>query len=263
MPTAARGARRIHFESTGEGPAVILVAGLGSGSKLFGTLPRRFERAGFQCVTFDPVGVAPSSDHRGDYDMEQASRDLVAVADTLNLDQFDLLGTSLGGKVSLVTASLAPDRVRRLVLLASSATSTPRSQRIYRFFEILAQRLQATELAEVMAAFLFGATFHQNRPMVVADIVRSMQFDDASRSLMIAQARCLQGFDGSSIAAGVTCPVLCLAGAEDTLTGPHEVQATAEMLADARYHLVERAGHSLLLEAAQALTTSIAFLQAD
>ncbi|MEE2887508.1 MAG: alpha/beta hydrolase [Planctomycetota bacterium] len=263
MPTAERGSRRIHFESTGEGPAVILVPGLGAGSKLFGTLPRRFERAGFRCISFDPVGVPPSSAHQGAYDLEEAGRDLLAVAENAGLDRFDLLGTSLGGKVALVTANLAPERIRRLVLLASSVVSTPRSRRIYRFFEILANRLQPAELAEAMAAFLFGRSFQQKRPRVVADLVGSMHLDAAARALMIAQTRCLQAFDGATIAAKVTCPTLCLAGGEDTLTGPDEIRASAEQIPNARFELVPKAGHSLLLEAAEVLSTTLDFLQAD
>lgn len=263
MPTAKRGSRRIHFESTGDGPAVVLVPGIGSGCKLFGTLPQQFGRVGFQCISFDPVGVPPSSTHQGAYDLEEAGRDLLAVTDELGLDRFSLVGTSLGGKVSLVTAALAQDRVGRLVMLASAAVSTPRSRLIYRFFEILADRLQPTELAEVMSAFLFGRSFHKKRPKVVADIVRSMQFDANSRALMIAQARCLQEFDGTAIAAGVTCPTLCVAGEEDTLTGSDEVSATAERIPNARFELVAGAGHSLLLEAAAVLTKTIAFLQDD
>jgi pimeloyl-ACP methyl ester carboxylesterase len=261
MPTAQRGTRRIHYTSSGEGPAVVLVPGIGSGSKLFGTLPRRFEKAGFQCLRFDPVGIAPSSAHDGAFDFEEAGKDLLAVTEDAGLADFDLVGTSLGGKVSLVAAGLAPKRIRRLVLLAASAISTPRSKRIYRFFEILARRLQASELAEAMAAFLFGYSFHNKHPQVVADILRSMQLDEASRSLMAAQAHSLQTFDEGSTAARLTCPALCIAGSEDTLTDQDEIITTAQAFPNGEFRLISGAGHSLLLEAPEALTLVLGFLQ--
>ncbi len=261
MPTASRGSRQLHYETTGDGPAVILIPGIGSGSRQFGTLPRRFAKEGFCCISFDPIGVAPSSAHHGPYDLDAAARDIVAIADQLELAQFDLVGVSLGGKISLIASTLAQQRVRRMVLLASAAVSSPRSQRIYRFFEILTRRLQPEEIGEVLAAFLFGRTFHATRPKVVADIVRSMQFDTPTRELMIAQASCLQGFDGRSIAAAVACPTLCLAGAEDTLTNQEEVETTAELIVDSRFEVIPKAGHSLLLEAAEVLGRTIAFLR--
>ena len=56
-------------EASGEAmtqpPPVVLIPGIGAGARLFGTLPRRFARHGFPCITFDPVGVAPSSPHPG------------------------------------------------------------------------------------------------------------------------------------------------------------------------------------------------------
>jgi len=114
-----------------------------------------------------------------------------------------------------------------------------------------------------MAPFLFGRSFQQKRPRVVADIVGSIQLDATARALMIAQTRCLQEFDGTTIAAKVTCPTLCVAGGEDTLTGPDEIRASAEQIPNARFELVPNAGHSLLLEAAEVLSTTLAFLQAD
>jgi len=56
MPAVERQGRRVHYTLEGEGPGVVLVPGLGSGARLFGTLPRRFARSGFSCAAVDPVG---------------------------------------------------------------------------------------------------------------------------------------------------------------------------------------------------------------
>jgi len=61
-------------------------------------------------------------------DFEQAARDVIAVLDDLDLDQCHLVGTSLGGKVALCATNLAPDRVPRLVLLATAAGAPPRGR---------------------------------------------------------------------------------------------------------------------------------------
>ena len=248
MPTASRGDRSIHYEVGGEGSPVILIPGLGAGSRLFGTLPRRFERAGFRCATPDPVGVPPSSPHVGDYDLDEAARDIWAVADNLGIDQLNLVGTSMGGKVALCAATLAPERVQRVVLVASSVVVTERGRRVSRVFEIVARRLEQTELAEVMATFLFGHSFHRERPEMVNSIIRSMKFDSPTRDLMIAQARAVHTFDGTSRAANLPCPCLCLAGSEDTLTDTAAVRATAELMPNGQYEEIRGAGHTLLLE---------------
>ena len=60
MPVASRGDRNVHYTVIGKGPGIVLVPGLGGGSRQFGTLPRRFQRDGFTCAAVDPVGLPPS-----------------------------------------------------------------------------------------------------------------------------------------------------------------------------------------------------------
>ena len=51
MPTLTQSGRVVHYTRDGDGPGVVLVPGLGSGAALFGTLPRRFARAGFTLLS--------------------------------------------------------------------------------------------------------------------------------------------------------------------------------------------------------------------
>lgn len=260
MPTVHRDSRGVHYSRTGSGPGVVLVPGLGSGGRLFGTLPRRFEREGFTCAAIDPVGMPPSSVEPGDYDFAAAAADLLAVVAELP-PPVSLVGTSLGGKVALFAAAMQPAAVHRLVLLCSSAVVTPRARSVYRFFELLASAVAPELLGELTAPFLFGDSFHNARPAVVADIVRAAKPTPAGRALMLSQARALQQFDGESHARGCTVPTLCLAGAEDTLTLPHEVARTAALLPRGEYREIAGAGHSLLLEDASAFTAVVEFLR--
>ena len=263
MPETTRDRRRLHYEAEGEGRTVVLIPGIGSGRKLFGTLPRRFARAGLRCVTFDPVGVPPSSPHEADdYDFAAAADDVWAVADAAGADQVDRVGTSLGGKVGLVAAARAPQRARSLVMLGSATAVGARAERVYRFFATVAEKLDPEDFGTVIAPFLFGSTFHAERPQLVDDIVRAIRPGPEVRRLMAAQARGLRAFDPAPWIALWRGPTLCLAGGEDTLTPPAEVRATATSLANARYVEIPDAGHSLLLESRRVFDEVLAFLGA-
>jgi pimeloyl-ACP methyl ester carboxylesterase len=262
MASVERAGRTVHFTRDGDGPGVVLLPGLGSGARLFGTLPRRFAREGFTCAAVDPVGMPPSSllPH-GVWDFEQAARDALAVAAELP-SPVAIVGTSLGGKVALTAAALGePAAAARMVMLCSSAFASARSKRVYRWFEIVGGELDPRWLGELTAPFLFGETFLAQRAAVVDDIVRATKPSPESRALMGAQARALQAFDGAAACARVRWPTLCLAGAEDTLTLPSEVAATAAAIPDARHEVVANAGHSLLLESAHAFDRVVAFLR--
>jgi pimeloyl-ACP methyl ester carboxylesterase len=261
MPTVQRQGRTIHFTRTGEGPGVVLIPGLGSGARLFGTLPRRFARDGFTCAALDPVGLEPSSDLPGGvFDFVQAGHDVLAVAAELP-PPVALVGTSLGGKVALCAAATRSTAAAKLVMLCSSALPTARSKRVYRWFELLCTRVDADLLGELTAPFLFGDTFLNGKPSVVDDIVRSTKPSPASRAFMQAQARALGAFDGANLCAQVAWPTLCLAGGEDTLTLPREVAATAARIPGALHECFADAGHSLLLESAAAFERVVEFLR--
>lgn len=259
MPAVERQGRRVHYTLEGEGPGVVLVPGLGSGARLFGTLPRRFARGGFSCAAVDPVGLEPSSPlPAGGYDFVAAAEDVLAVAATLPRP-VTLVGTSLGGKVALQAAALQRDDAQRLVMLCSSALHTPRSERVYRWFELLCTQVDGALLGDLTAPFLFGETFLNDKPDVVDNIIRSTRPTAATRAFMQAQARALQSFDGRALCARVQVPTLCLAGAEDTLTLPREVEATAALFEQAEHERFEGAGHSLLLESVAAFDRVAAF----
>lgn len=252
MPVVERNARSIHYSKDGDGPGIVLIPGLGSGARLFGTMPRRFARSGFTCAAIDPVGLEPSSELPGGiFDFTQAAHDVLAVAATLPAP-VTLVGTSLGGKVGLCAAAMQNQVAHKLVMLSSSALQTERSKRIYRWFELLCSEIDGKHLGELTAPFLFGETFLNQKSGVVDDIIRSTKPSVASRAFMQTQARALQSFDGQALCGKVAIPTLCLAGAEDTLTLPHEVAATAARIPNAQQHCFEHAGHSLLLESAAA-----------
>jgi pimeloyl-ACP methyl ester carboxylesterase len=262
MPTVERAGRTIHHSREGDGPGVVLVPGLGAGARLFGTLPRRFARAGFTCAAVDPVGLAPSSALPGGlYHFDAAAHDVLAVAATLP-PPVAIVGTSLGGKVALVAAALVPQAGHRLVMLCSSALKTPRADRVHRWFELLCTDVDGRLLGELTAPFLFGATFVNSRPGVVDDIVRSTKPSAESRAFMLAQTRALAAFDGAPLCERVAWPALCLAGDEDFLALPADVAATAAKIPSATYECIAGAGHSLLLESALAFDRVVAFLQA-
>lgn len=96
----------VAFETSGHGPALVLVHGLGDERRSFAPLVERF-RAAFTCVALDLRGHGESRGGR-DFGPFSFERDVAAVVAALGLERPLLVGHSLGGfAVTTAAARLA------------------------------------------------------------------------------------------------------------------------------------------------------------
>jgi pimeloyl-ACP methyl ester carboxylesterase len=104
----------------GEGPAVVALHGLGATKASF--LPTVAALADSRrVIAMDLPGFGDSvKPIAARYDPEFFARGVVALLDALELDEADLVGNSMGGRVAIETGLRFPERVRGMVLLAPS-----------------------------------------------------------------------------------------------------------------------------------------------
>lgn len=109
---------RMRYLRDGRGPALLLVHGLlGYSFSWRYAIPALAPLASVHAV--DMLGVGFSDRPRDlDCSLEASARRLLRFLDSAAIDTCDLLGTSHGGEVCMMAAALAPERVRRLILVA-------------------------------------------------------------------------------------------------------------------------------------------------
>jgi pimeloyl-ACP methyl ester carboxylesterase len=118
MAAARDGRTRIHWESTGDGPPVLLIMGLGlSGGAWWRTVP--VLSRSLRVITFDHRGIGRSESPEPAYTIEAMADDAVCVIDDLGLDAVHVYGFSLGGMIAQQIALRHPRRLRSLVLGAT------------------------------------------------------------------------------------------------------------------------------------------------
>lgn len=176
--------------------------------------------------------------------------DLPAMADALLAETSGpllLAGCSMGGMLALEIWQQAPQRVRGLALLGTTARAdTP---------ELLALRRQAIELfaagrmEEVLRANVLFA-FHSlaaARPGLVEDYLAMIR--RAGPDQLIAQNRAVMArADHRADLPRIACPVLVACGEADLITPPEHAREMACAIPDARLEIVPGAGHMLTLE---------------
>src|SRR3954451_8556808 len=120
MPVARNGTVKLHWESFGEGPPVLLIPGQGmTADGWWSTVP--VLATSFRVIAFDNRDTGRSSRSPWPYSVAQMAHDAVAVLDAAGEQRAPVYGISLGSLVAQEVALRHPDRVDALVLGASSA----------------------------------------------------------------------------------------------------------------------------------------------
>lgn len=108
---------RMRYLRAGSGPPLVLVHGLlGYSFSWRFAIPALARHATVYAI--DLLGTGFSDRPSGlDYSFKASAERLLRFMDASDLPACDLLGTSHGGAVSMMAAAMAPDRIRRLILV--------------------------------------------------------------------------------------------------------------------------------------------------
>ncbi len=109
---------RVQAVSHGGGPLVLCLHGLTANSRAWDFLGERLAGAGFHAVALDLRGRALSPvTPPGSYGLDSHVADVLAAANALDAETFDVAGWSMGALIGILAASTASGRLRRLVLI--------------------------------------------------------------------------------------------------------------------------------------------------
>jgi pimeloyl-ACP methyl ester carboxylesterase len=232
---------------TGSGPVVILVAGLGSTSRIWGDLPRVLGRR-FTVLAIDNRGVGGSrSSHP--FSLPDAALDVLAAADGRGHHRFALLGASMGGGIAMATAIEAPARVRCMVLASCAASLTGHGRRSLELLRDLLRNLPADRIGPALMTLAFAPPFAERFPGFVDEAARTYGIDPADLPGARDQLdRLLGGWDLRYELAQLETPTLVLRGARDPIVAPEDTDVLARTLPNAELVTVPEAAHSVLAE---------------
>jgi pimeloyl-ACP methyl ester carboxylesterase len=207
MPSFHNGAVEIAYLDEGEGDPIILVHGFASSKNVnwvYPTWVSELRKDGRRVIALDNRGHGDSSKlyDSEDYHIGTMAGDVRALMDHLEIERADIMGYSLGGRMTAYLAHSYAPRVRSAILggigLGLIAGGGPG--------ENVASALEAASLDDVTDPV--GRTFRA--------------FADQTRSDRRALAACLRGsrrLMTENEAADITVPVLIAVGTADEIAG--------------------------------------------
>lgn len=175
-------------------------------------------------------------------------------------DKFALLGHGLGGDVALDIIRRIPDRVTRVVLMATDPLAEAPQAAAARETRIVASR--SGRLAEAMEQEIPASALADTewRGEILA-LIRDMALT-LGEGVFLRQSRALQRRpDQQKTMRRVKLPALVIAGDLDTLVPMRRQEFTANLMPFGKLHVVADAGHVTPLEQPEAVSAAIeAFL---
>ncbi len=170
--------------------------------------------------------------------------------------RFVLVGHGLGGIVALDVIRRAPERVLRVILLATDPLSEAPQTAAGREVRMVAARtgrLKQAMAEEVPEAALADTPDRR----AVLDLVEDMALG-LGEGVFLRQSRALQRRpDQQKTLRRAAIPALFIAGAHDTVVPLRRQEFARDLMASSALKVIEDAGHLPMLEAPEAVTAAI------
>jgi 3-oxoadipate enol-lactonase len=261
---AENGNARLHFDSTGDGPAILLVMGLGlPGAAWWRTIP--VLAGGFRVISFDNRGSGRSDRPVGLLSIADMAADAVAVLDAAGVARARVYGMSMGGMIAQELALRHPDRVSALVLGATSqggASATPPDAETLAFLGRRAG-LPDDEGRWASVPYVYSVrTRSEGGDRIGEDFAhrRSYAFHpDGYRAQLFAA----MGHDTGARLGDLAVPALVVHGAEDRMVPPANGRALAAAIPGAELLLLDDAAHLYTTDEPGADASVLEFLAAQ
>ena len=162
------------------------------------------------------------------------------------MEEFHLVGISLGGTVALEIAITRPELIKSLVITNSFAKLRPKEPSLWLFYVI---RLFLVHLIgiETQAKYVAERLFPQPGQELLQSTFKE-QVCQSHPSGYRSTMRSLAFFDVSAEVREIQAPSLIITGDNDTVVPPDSQSDLAKLIPDSKRKIIEDAGHAVIVE---------------
>lgn len=258
MPTADVNGQRLYYRDQGDGEPLIAIMGLGAEHIAWSPqVPHWSER--YRVVTFDNRDVGRSSRCDDAYEAADMAADVLALADELGIDDFHLVGMSLGGTIAQQAALAAPERTRTLTLIATFAGAAREvTEMRLRVWEREVRSRTPEEMLESLMLLTLSERFFATPGAI--DFIKNLAAQNPNPQdgeAFLRQARAAGRHDVRDRIGTLTMPVHVIGGDQDILIPLFKQRELAELIPGAELTVIEGAAHSMNIERGDELARAV------
>ena len=241
----------VEVEGRDEAPALILSNSLGTNLRMWDDQAPEFAKH-FRLVRYDRRGHGQSGVPQGPYSMERFGRDVLAIADALDIDTFNWCGLSMGGMVGQWLGANAPDRVEKLVLSNTNSFYPDKAPWNDRIKFVTEKGLAAMVDTNMQRWFTEG--FRKRAPQAV-DRMRDI-FVTTKIPGYVACCQAIAAMDFRDSNTNIEAPTLVVVGSQDVATPPSAGEAIRQQIKGAEIVSLD-AAHISNMEQPEAYTKTV------
>src|SRR5829696_3329131 len=257
MPHAELNGQNLYYEVHGAGEPLVIVMGL-SADLLAWALQIPEWSKHYKVIAIENRDVGRSSYATSSYEIEDMADDTLALAGELGLDDFHLLGLSMGGAIAQHIALKSPERVRSLTLCVTWGGSGPygaaRSDVLGPAFE----RMSPEERVDFLLISTMSEDFYKNADGVkwLRNIMLSSPHPQKPEGFVRQLAACGR-HDVRDRLGELSVPTHVIGAEHDVLVPPWKSTELADLIPDAKLTMLDRAPHAVNIETAESFNGAV------
>jgi 3-oxoadipate enol-lactonase len=230
----------LHYRVSGkpDGTPLIMINSLGTDLRIWDAVVPFFEND-FMVVRYDKRGHGLSDCPPAPYSIRDMTQDQIHLMDALGIDRAIVIGLSVGGLIAMDMATAFPERIEQIIISDSAPKLGDPAAWNERIDTIRAHGMEY--LSETILMRWFTPDFDTRYPEVHRGFSNMLTRLPVEGYTGVCEA--LRDADLREAVATIEDEVLIMCGAQDASTPPEVVEAGAEMFLNARFHLIEGAGH--------------------
>jgi len=253
MPIFKHNGIEIFYIMKGEGEPLVLIHGFGTKHQGWNFQIPYFEKK-MKVIALDNRGVGKSSRPDYPYTMDMFVEDIRLLLDHLNIkEKIHLCGISLGGMIVQNFVLKYPEKVKTLILCATSARYEP-GPLLEGFKEVENERIE--DIIQGLLPFIYSRAFVRKLKKD-QDFFKSIKDDTLFISPMkdptrfqdyVNQAEAMAAHDTRELLNNITIPTLIFSAKRDRVIPiPHQ-KFLHETIPNSKLEIMEGCGHGFIIE---------------
>ena len=255
MPIAHTNGIDLCYNIQGHGEPLVMIMGLGGGRGAWFFQERTFRRY-FTLITFDSRGIGKSDRVEEPYTIRTMADDTIGLMDYLKIEKAHILGMSMGGIVAQEMAINYPDRVRKLILAATTPgddgnnNSPPEMGTRLGLVKEGSTDIDYGSLdSDTLLNSLNHLAFNKKRyRWFILPFAKVYMKRIGGSEGPVKQFEVAVGHSTVDRLHMIQAPTLVITGADDRLVPPHRSEVMANLIPNARLVKIQGGSHTLIVE---------------